>query len=111
MQGADAQIRRRQLQNDSDVVAASEGITDSLRRTRQMLNDELQHTGSTLAAMEVSHQQLHKTHDEYVGQQGLLGKSKGLLRTLTWQNKSVGFRFCFCFALLLLLFGACCFSM
>jgi hypothetical protein len=37
--GVYAGTRRRQLANDSDLVAASEGITDSLRRTRQMLGE------------------------------------------------------------------------
>jgi len=49
---------------------------------------ELAHTSATLAAMEVSHGQLNKTKDEYVGQHSLLKRSKGLLRTITWQNKS-----------------------
>lgn len=39
LSGADAGVRRRQLQNDSDMVNASEGITASLRRTRQVLGE------------------------------------------------------------------------
>jgi len=49
---------------------------------------ELQHTSATLAAMDVSHTQLSRTRDEYIGQHGILKRSKGLLRTITWQKKS-----------------------
>lgn len=49
---------------------------------------ELQHTSATLAAMDVSHDQLSRTRDEYIGQHGILKRSKGLLRTITWQQKS-----------------------
>jgi hypothetical protein len=55
----------------------------------QVLAEELEHTGATLAAMEASHSQLAKTGDEYRGQHGRLKRSKGLLRTLNWQAKSV----------------------
>ena len=38
--------------------------------------------------MDVSHTQLSRTRDEYLGQHGILKRSKGLLRTITWQQKS-----------------------
>lgn len=38
--------------------------------------------------MDASHSQLGKTRDQYVGQHGLLKKSKGLLGTLNWQQRS-----------------------
>ena len=38
--------------------------------------------------MDASHSQLGKTRDEYLGQHGLLKKSKGLLGTLNWQQRS-----------------------
>ena len=38
--------------------------------------------------MDVSHDHLSRTRDEYIGQHGILKRSKGLLRTITWQQKS-----------------------
>jgi len=52
------------------------------------MSEELEHTSATLAAMDISHQQLGKTRKEYVGQHSLLRRSKGLLRTIDWQNRS-----------------------
>lgn len=86
--GEEAAARRRQLISEADVVAKSRGITESLRRTRQVMEEELEHTSTTLAAMDISHSQLKRTQDQYIGQHGLLYKSKGLLRTLHWQNRS-----------------------
>ncbi|KAL4541178.1 hypothetical protein Ndes2526B_g05721 [Nannochloris sp. 'desiccata'] len=84
----EAAAKRKQMATDADVVGTSEGITESLRRTRQIMSEELQHTSTTLAAMDVSHTQLSRTRDEYLGQHGILKRSKGLLRTITWQQKS-----------------------
>ena len=39
----EAAMRRRQMATDADVVGASEGITDSLRRTRQMIAEVIIH--------------------------------------------------------------------
>ena len=80
--------RQRQLQTEGDMVAVSEGVTDGLRRTRQVLTEELSHTSATLAAMETSHAQLGKTREEYLTQHGHLRRSKGLLGTLSWQSRS-----------------------
>lgn len=49
---------------------------------------EVAHTSAVLASMEVSNAQLTKTRDEYLGQHAHLGRSKNLLRTIEWQNKS-----------------------
>ncbi|KAI3436768.1 hypothetical protein D9Q98_006180 [Chlorella vulgaris] len=86
--GGDAATRQRKLQTEADTVTLAEDVTGGLRRTRQVLAEELEHTGATLAAMEASHSQLAKTGDEYRGQHGRLKRSKGLLRTLNWQAKS-----------------------
>ena len=89
--GPEAVARRRQLITEGDVVAKSQGITESLRRTRQLMSEELDHTSTTLATMDASHAQLGKTRNQYLDQHGLLYRSKGLLRTLYWQNKSERF--------------------
>ncbi|KAL4420075.1 hypothetical protein ABPG77_004340 [Micractinium sp. CCAP 211/92] len=86
--GGEAGLRQRRAQLEGDAVAAAQEVTGGLRRTRQVLAEELEHTSATLAAMEASHAALGRTRDEYHGQHRKLRKSKGLLRTLNWQNKS-----------------------
>lgn len=66
--------------------------TTATATATQVLAEELEHTSATLAAMEASHAALGRTRDEYHGQHRKLRKSKGLLRTLNWQNKSVSWR-------------------
>jgi hypothetical protein len=80
--------RRRAMAAEADVVGAAEGITESLRRTRQMMAEELEHTSATLAAMDASHARLGQTRDEYGGQHGLLKRSRGLLTVINWQQRS-----------------------
>ncbi|PRW56334.1 ATP-dependent zinc metalloprotease FTSH mitochondrial [Chlorella sorokiniana] len=86
--GGEAGLRQRRAQTEADAAALAEDVTGGLRRTRQVLAEELEHTSATLAAMEASHAQLGKTKDEYHGQHRHLRKSKGLLGTLDWQAKS-----------------------
>ena len=50
---------------------------------------QLDHTSTTLAAMEQSHAQLGQTKDEYHTQAVMLKQSKGLLGTLSWQQRAV----------------------
>ena len=84
----DAMQTRKKWKTEVDVVAASEGITESLRRTKNIMAQELEHSGAQIAAIEVSHERLKKTHTEYGTQHSLLKKSKGLLKVIDWQNKS-----------------------
>ncbi|KAL4457832.1 hypothetical protein ABPG75_012697 [Micractinium tetrahymenae] len=86
--GGEAGLRQRRAQLEGDTVAAAEEVTGGLRRTRQVLAEELEHTSATLAAMEASHTALGRTRDEYHGQHRKLRQSGGLLGTLNWQNKS-----------------------
>eukprot|EP00887_Chlorella_sp_A99_P001434 scaffold8.g1434.t1 len=86
--GTDPLARQRALATEAGAVAASEGVTEGLRRTRAVLAEELSHTAATLAAMETSHATLGATRDEHGRQHGHLRKSKGLLAALSWQNRS-----------------------
>jgi hypothetical protein len=76
------------LTSDSDAIHSAKGATEGLRRTRAVLAEEIEHTSTTLATLEVSHHRLGQTRDEYRGQHGVMKKSKGLLQVLYWQNKS-----------------------
>jgi len=79
---------RKQLQTESDIIRTSENITDSLRRTRNIMAQELEHSGAQLAAIEMSKERLLKAKSEYGDQHSLLSKSKGLIKVINWQNKS-----------------------
>jgi hypothetical protein len=84
----DAMQTRKKWKTEADVIAASEGITESLRRTKNIMAQELEHSGAQIAAIEMSQERLKKTHSEYGSQHTLLKKSKGLLKVIDWQNKS-----------------------
>eukprot|EP00890_Picochlorum_soloecismus_P000110 jgi/Picsp_1/109/NSC_00109-R1_vesicle transport protein len=84
----DGAAKRRQLASEADVLAASTGVTESLKRTKNLLAQELEHSGAQLAAMEMSQERLKKTRSEYAGQHLLLKTSKNLLKVIDWQNKS-----------------------
>ena len=70
-------------------LETSKGITRGLRRARQALAEELQHTGATLHALDASQQQLQETRDEYYGQAPLLQRAGRLLRHINWQANMV----------------------
>lgn len=79
---------RKQWKTESDLVAASQGITESMKRTKHMLAEELEHSGAQLAALGISHETLAKSNAEYRNQHSKLKKAKGLITTVDWQNKS-----------------------
>lgn len=83
---ADPAAKQRLLVEQGQLVSASANATEGLRRTRQVLTEQLDHTSTTLAAMEQSHAQLGKTKEEYHQQAGQLKTSMGLLGTLNWQQ-------------------------
>lgn len=68
--------------SNSGAVAASQEITHSLQRTRQLMAQELEHTSATLAAMDTSNERLSQTRDELHTQRGLFRSSRKLLRAL-----------------------------
>jgi len=80
--------RRKQWKTEADLVAASKGVTDSLLRTKNMLAEELEHSGTQLAAIEVSQERLAKTRKEYDSQHGKLNSAQRLIKVIDWQNQS-----------------------
>lgn len=83
-----ASVVRKQWRNESDLVSASQNITESLKRTKNILAQELEQSGAQLAALGVSQESLAKSHREYKTQHTRLKKAKGLISVVDWQNKS-----------------------
>ncbi|GAB2212856.1 hypothetical protein Drorol1_Dr00020854 [Drosera rotundifolia] len=84
--GQESTIRRRNLQTKAGMTSASESITDSLRRARQIMTQEVQRSTNTLATFEESTGVLKKAEKEYVGHSSLLMRTRNLLSTMQRQD-------------------------
>ncbi|KAL6988134.1 hypothetical protein U1Q18_013882 [Sarracenia purpurea var. burkii] len=84
--GEDSTIRRRNLQTKAGMTSAAESITDSLRRTRQLMVQEVERSASTLTAVEESTGVLRKAESEYKGHRSLLTRTRNLLSTMQRQD-------------------------
>ncbi|GMP98541.1 hypothetical protein CsSME_00046385 [Camellia sinensis var. sinensis] len=71
--GEESTIRRRNLQTKAGMTSAAESITESLRRTRQLMVQES--TGV-----------LRKAESEYKGHRSLLSRTRNLLSTMQRQD-------------------------
>ncbi|KAI3979955.1 hypothetical protein MKX01_042609 [Papaver californicum] len=80
--GEESTIHRRNLQTKAGITNASEGITESLRRTRQLMVQEVERSENTLATFGV----LKKAKSEYKGHHSLLMRAKNLLSTMRRQD-------------------------
>ncbi|KAL6522820.1 hypothetical protein OROHE_016667 [Orobanche hederae] len=84
--GEESTTRRRNLQTKAGMTSAAESITESLRRTRQIMVQEVERTGSTLMTFEESTGVLRKAESEYKGHRSLLSRTRGLLSTMQRQD-------------------------
>ena len=57
-------VRERKKQQQRDALSAAESITDSLRRTKQLLERELERSGKTLEKLSESNKVIASTLDE-----------------------------------------------
>ncbi|KAH7373832.1 hypothetical protein KP509_17G077200 [Ceratopteris richardii] len=80
--GEESTKLRRNLETQAGMSAAAESVTESLRRTRQMMVQELERGSATLATLDESNTTLKKTDSEYKGQRYLLNTARGLLSVL-----------------------------
>ena len=62
--GGESTIRRRNLQTKAGMTSAAESITDSLRRTRQLMLQEVERIASTLMTVEESTGVLKKAESD-----------------------------------------------
>lgn len=84
--GSDSTIRRRNLQTKAGMTSAAESITESLRRTRQLMVQEVERTASVLMTNEDSTGVLKKAESEYRGHRSLLMRTRNLLSTMQRQD-------------------------
>ncbi|KAJ7532933.1 hypothetical protein O6H91_13G026200 [Diphasiastrum complanatum] len=79
--GKDATMRRRNLQTQAGMTGATESVTESLRRTRQMMA-QAERGISTLSTLDQSNLTLRKAESEYTGQRTLLRTARNLLSSM-----------------------------
>lgn len=84
--GEESTIRRRNLQTKAGMTSSAESITESLRRTRQLMVQEVERSASTLATVEESTGVLKKAESEYKGHRSLLMRTRNLLSTMQRQD-------------------------
>ncbi|EXC27689.1 hypothetical protein L484_009713 [Morus notabilis] len=84
--GEESTIRRRNLQTKAGMTSAAESITESLRRTRQLMVQEVERTASVLMTNEESTGVLRKAESEYRGHRSLLMRTRNLLSTMQRQD-------------------------
>ncbi|KAG0461471.1 hypothetical protein HPP92_021393 [Vanilla planifolia] len=84
--GEESTIRRRNLQTKAGMTSAAESITESLRRTRQLMVQEVERSVSTLETFEESTGVLKKAETEYKGHRSLLTQTRRLLTTMQRQD-------------------------
>ncbi|XP_038711834.1 uncharacterized protein LOC120006027 [Tripterygium wilfordii] len=84
--GEESTIRRRNLRTKAGMTSAAESITASLRRTRQLMVQEVERSASTLTTFEESTGVLRKAETEYKGHRSLLMRTRNLLSTMQRQD-------------------------
>ncbi|KAL8483219.1 hypothetical protein ACS0TY_026050 [Phlomoides rotata] len=84
--GEESTARRRNLQTKAGMTSAAESITESLRRTRQLMVQEVERSASTLMTFEESTGVLKKAESEYKGHRSLLSRTRGLLSSMQRQD-------------------------
>ncbi|GJN40478.1 hypothetical protein PR202_gb29693 [Eleusine coracana subsp. coracana] len=84
--GEESTIRRRNLQTKAGMTSAAESITESLRRSRQLMIQEVERSANTLATFDESTSVLRKAEGEYQGHRSLLMRTRGLLSTMQRQD-------------------------
>ncbi|XP_024538766.1 uncharacterized protein LOC9629171 [Selaginella moellendorffii] len=81
--GKEGTLRRRNLETQAGMAAAAENVTETLRRTRQLMVQEIDRGSTTLSALDHSSTMLYKTESEYSGQTSLFQTTRRLLSVLT----------------------------
>lgn len=84
--GEESTVRRRNLQTKAGMTSAAESITESLRRTRQLMVQEVERNTSTLMTLDESTGVLTKAEGEYKGHRSLLMRTRNLLSTMQRQD-------------------------
>lgn len=84
--GEESTIRRRNLRTKAELTAAAEGVTESLRRSRQMMIQEVERGSASLTTLGQSTDTLQKADFEYKGHRSLLARARQLLKVMQRQD-------------------------
>ncbi|CAA7045736.1 unnamed protein product [Microthlaspi erraticum] len=84
--GTESTVLRRKRQANAGVISDSESLTESLRRSRQMLVQEVERGTNTLGVIDGSNEILKKADSEYKGHKSLLSRTRNLLSTMQRQD-------------------------
>lgn len=84
--GEESTIRRRNLQTKAGMTSAAESITESLRRSRHLMVQEVERTANTLMTFDGSTSVLKNAETEFKGQKSLLSRTRNLLSTMRRQD-------------------------
>ncbi|KAJ0974282.1 hypothetical protein J5N97_016247 [Dioscorea zingiberensis] len=84
--GEESTVRRRNLQTKAGMTSAAESITESLRRTRQLMVQEVERSANILTTFEQSTSVLKEAESEYKGLHFLLMRTRNLLTTMNHQD-------------------------
>ncbi|KAL1190522.1 hypothetical protein V5N11_032805 [Cardamine amara subsp. amara] len=84
--GTESTVLRRKRQANAGVTSDAESITESLRRSRQLMVQEVERSTNTLVAFDESTGVLKKAESEYKGHKSLLSRTRNLLSTMQRQD-------------------------
>ncbi|XP_010513385.1 PREDICTED: uncharacterized protein LOC104789373 [Camelina sativa] len=84
--GTESTVLRRKRQANAGVTSNAESVTESLRRTRQLMVQEVERSTNTLVAFDESTGVLKKAESEYKGHKSLLSRTRNLLSTMQRQD-------------------------
>ncbi|RID53201.1 hypothetical protein BRARA_G00617 [Brassica rapa] len=84
--GTESTDLRRKRQANAGVTSDAESITESLRRSRQLMVQEVERSTNTLVAFDESTGVLKKAESEYKGHRSLLSRTRNLLSTMQRQD-------------------------
>eukprot|EP00164_Ancoracysta_twista_P005866 GFYU01008071.1.p1 GENE.GFYU01008071.1~~GFYU01008071.1.p1 ORF type:complete len:236 (+),score=48.32 GFYU01008071.1:118-825(+) len=86
--GGEELMRKRREQIQKDKVLASQEVVHGLRRTRQMMANELERTSATLKVLEDSSKTIKETKKEYKTFGAVLRTGRGTITKLFRRNKT-----------------------
>ncbi|CAN8258275.1 unnamed protein product [Cochlearia groenlandica] len=84
--GTESTVLRRKRQANAGVTSDAESITESLRRSRQLMVQEVERSTNTILAFDESTGVLKKAESEYKGHKSLLSRTRNLLSTMQRQD-------------------------
>ncbi|KAG2294126.1 hypothetical protein Bca4012_004768 [Brassica carinata] len=84
--GTESTELRHKRQANAGVTSDAESITESLRRSRQLMVQEVERSTNTLVAFDESTGVLKKAESEYKGHRSLFSRTRNLLSTMQRQD-------------------------